>query len=274
MRLNYWVPMVGHAFRVLEAFQDADVELGLKEIAAHAMISRTSAFRILYTLDKLGYVSKDPATGKYRLGLKIIEAARKALSNRKLVPLARPYLHQLRDELGETINLAVLQNREIFYVDILESSHAFRMADTVGSRVPLHSTALGKAIGAFLPKEDLQAMLNHHKFARFTSRTITHRRQFLKTLAQARDRGYGLDSEENERGASCVAVPILNRHQRAVAAISVSGPTPRIRAKQRQIVQALKKVSASISNSLNAEFTSIAVEEPKLTTLSGGAQTA
>ncbi len=274
MPSNYWVPMLGHAFRVLEAFQDADVELGLKGIAGRAMISRTSAFRILYTLEKLGYVTKDPVTGKYRLGLKIAEAARKALSGRKLVPLARPYLQQLNRQFGESVNLAVLQNGEIFYIEILESSHAFRMADTVGSRVPLHSTALGKAIAASLPEEDLRAMLARNRFTRFTPRTITSRRHYLKTLTEVRARGHSFDKEENERGASCVAVPILNSNQRAVAAISVSGPTPRIRAKQRQIVQALKKVSASISSSLNADFTSVVADKVKSTIPPGGAEPA
>ncbi len=274
MRSNYWVPMVGHAFRVLEAFQDAGVELGLKDIAARAMISRTSAFRILFTLEKLSYVNKDQATGQYRLALKITEVARKALSGRKLVPLARPYLQQLNRQFGESVNLAVLQNGEIFYIQIFESSHAFRMADTVGSRVPLHSTALGKAIAAFLPEEDLRAMLARNRFTRFTPRTITSRRQFLKTLTEVRARGHSFDKEENERGASCVAVPVLNSNQRAVAAISVSGPTPRIRAKQRQIGQALKKVSASISNSLNADFTSVVADEVKSTIPPGEADTA
>ena len=112
-RSSYWVPILGSAIKILEVFYGAESDLSLHQVSAKAKVGKTSTFRILYTLDKVGYVEKDPATGRYRLGLKIIAAARKALAGGNLVLVARPYMKKLRDELDETVNLAVLQKEEI-----------------------------------------------------------------------------------------------------------------------------------------------------------------
>ena len=164
-RSNYWVPILGSAIKILEIFYGAESDLTLHQVSAKAKVGKTSAFRILYTLDKLGYVEKDPATGKYHLGLRIIAAARKTLAGENLIQVARPHLKKLRDEFDETINLAALQKDEIVYLEILESPHPFRMTDTIGARIPWHSTALGKSIAAFLPEERLKAVLKQSPLA-------------------------------------------------------------------------------------------------------------
>ncbi len=115
-------------------------------------------------MGRLGYIHKDPVTEKYRLGLKFAEAARKATYDGRIVSLARPCLEQLRDQFDETVNLAVLQNGQIFYLEVMESRHRFRLTPPVGSRASVHSTALGKSIAAFLPPETLRAMLARYKF--------------------------------------------------------------------------------------------------------------
>lgn len=247
----YWVPMVGHSFKVLEAFKDTDAELTLQGITQFGNISKTSAFRILFTLDKLGYVQRDLATGKYRLGLRVTELAQRVLSGRRLVSVARPHLVRLRDQFDETMNLAILQDGELTYVEILESNHVFRMVGAVGSRVPIQSTALGKAIAAFLPKDAVRSMLKSVQFTKMTPRTITNQSDFFQALRRVRKQGYSVDREETELGASCLAVPILNSSRLAVAAISASGPRPRIRRKQKQIVRALKDSASQISRYLS-----------------------
>lgn len=251
MPSNYGVPILESAFRVLESFHRTDEELSLRELSVRAEIPSTSAFRILFTLDKLGYISKNPTTRRYQLGLKIREIARIALPGRDLVQIARPFLTQLLDAFDETVNLAVLRNGEIIYVQTLESNHAFRMAAEVGSRAPVHSSALGKSIAAFLPKASLQALLNSNKLVQFTPRTITNRSHFIKALAKIRGCGYSFDNEETEIGATCVASPILNSYVHAVAAVSVAGPTYRIRAERQRIVRAVKKAAAAISELTN-----------------------
>src|ERR1700677_3751888 len=241
------------AMRILDVFYEANADLTLHEISAKAKVGKTSAFRILFTLDSVGYVEKDPASEKYRLGLGIIEAARKTLAGRDLVQLARPHLKKLRDEFDETTNLAALKDDTIVYLEIFESHHSFRMTDTDGSRVPRHSTALGKSIAAFLDQEKLKAVLKQSARKRFTPHTITGVREYSKELAKVREQGYSLDNEESELGATCVAAPIFTGDNVVVGALSVSGPTPRIRDKQNKITAALKGASAAISRSVSAD---------------------
>ena len=247
---RYWVPMLGHAFRALEAFYEAGGELSLQEVSSRANVTKSSAYRILFTLEHLNYLEKDAVSGKYSLGLKFLEAAGRVRSGRSFIQIARPYMEKLRDRHAETINLAALQNGEIVYVEILESSHSFRMTGDVGSRAPFHASALGKCIAAFIPEAELEAWLEEKPLTRFTSNTITQRGELFKALTKIRQRGYCLDDEEIELGASCLAVPILNRDRLAVSALSVAGPTPRIRAKQKAITQDLKRIAIAISQQM------------------------
>jgi IclR family KDG regulon transcriptional repressor len=245
-RSSYWVPILGSAIKILEVFYGAESDLSLHQVSAKAKVGKTSTFRILYTLDKVGYVEKDPATGRYRLGLKLIAAARKALAGGNLVLVARPYMKKLRDEFDETVNLAVLQKEEIVYLEILESPHPFRMTDTIGARIPWHSTALGKCIAAFLPEVRVRAVL-------FTANTITSTREYMEVLTKVRNLGYSVDAEESELGATCIAAPIFGYEDEILGAVSLSGPTPRIQDKQNRAANSLKAVAAAISHSLTGK---------------------
>jgi DNA-binding IclR family transcriptional regulator len=249
-RSSYWVPILGSAIKILEVFYGADSDLTLHQVSAKAKVGKTSTFRILYTLDKVGYVEKDSDTGRYRLGVKIIAAARKALVGSNLVVVARPYMKKLRDEFDETVNLAVLQKGEIVYLEILESPHPFRMTDSIGARIPWHSTALGKCIAAFLPESRVRSVLKQSAFKRFTANTITSTREYMEVLTKVRHLGYSLDAEESELGATCIAAPIFACEDEVVGAVSLSGPTPRIQDKQNKVAHALKVVAAAISHSL------------------------
>jgi IclR family KDG regulon transcriptional repressor len=246
----YWVPMLGHAFKVLEAFYHAGVELSLQEVSTRTGVSKTSVLRILFTLGQLGYVERNKETGKYQVGFKIMETARRSLSRRNLVQIARPYMQQLHAKFDETINLAVLRHHEIIYVEIIESSQSFRMVTEVGSKVPMHATALGKAIGAFLPENEMRYIVNGSEMTRFTPRTIRTRDKFQRVVERVRQHGYAIDNEENEQNAFCIAAPILNGKEHSTAAISVAGPTHRVKPLQRTIVRQLKQVCAAITHTI------------------------
>ncbi len=248
-RSSYWVPMVGHAFKVLEAFYDAGMEISLQEISSRAGVSKTSALRILFTLHQLGYVDRNEETGKYQLGFKVVELARETLG-RTLVQITRPYMQQLHVNFNETVNLAVLRNHEIVYVQVIESGRPFRMVTELGSRAPIHATALGKAIVAFLPENDLQLALKSVKFQVWTPRTISTIQHFRRELQKVHKRGYGVDNEEHERGAFCIASPVVNNKGHAIAAVSITGPTHRIKPLRRNIVRQLKRVCAALTRTI------------------------
>ncbi len=250
---DYWVPMVANAFKILEAFTSGDTGLRQHEISKLTTVNGTSTFRILFTLGRLGYVWRDPATQKYQLGNKIAEAAQRATSQGALVQLARAHLERLRDRFDETVNLATLQNNQVFYQEVLESTNPFRLTLPAGSLAPVHSTALGKAIAAFLPEERLRALLSGYKFVRLTPRTLRTRKALMRNLASVRRKGYSLDREESVVGVSCVATPILDASGHSLAAISLAAPSQRMRRKEREVTGALKQASAAISRLSHGE---------------------
>jgi IclR family KDG regulon transcriptional repressor len=252
-RSAYRVPMVEHTFRILEALSDSNIELPLKEISSRAGTANSSTFRILWTLANLGYIERDIGAGKYRVSPKFIDFAKRSHGSRSLLHVARPYLQELNLKFNETVNFAVLQDGEIVYVEILESNEPFHMSGSLGSRAPIHSTAMGKAIAAYLPQETLEPMLRKCSWTAFTKRTITSRTDFSRLLLQVRKRGYAVDNEENDVGAGCVGTAILDRSRGfGVGAISISGPIHRIRTKKGMMISTLKAASAAISESFNS----------------------
>jgi IclR family KDG regulon transcriptional repressor len=250
MARTYWVPMVANAIRIIELFFSAGRDLSLQEIHAQTGVAKTSVLRILSTLEKLGYVHKVPETGRFYLGSKIARAARLVVPGTDLARIARPQLEKLRDQFDETVNLAALQNGQVVYLEILESRQSFRMTADIGSAAPLHSTAVGKCVLAFPPDGQVGMPLTQIKFTRFTRNTIPTRAALAKSVSKVRAKGYATDIEENELGASCIGVPILDLNFRALAVLSISGPSARIRKNRNQIIQELKQTAGLIADRL------------------------
>lgn len=223
----YDVAVLEKALDLLEAVA-AGRSLGLSELSARTGVSKASAFRVLSTLERRGYLAKGAADRKYRPGASLLALGLSVVAGLDLVQSARPVLAELHEEFGETVNLGVLSERRVLYLDMIESHWGLRMAARVGMRDPLHSTALGKAILAHLPDDERRRLLAGYRWERSTPRTITTLRALEDELALVRARGYSVDDEENERGARCVGVAVLDRQRRPVAAISVSGPTARL----------------------------------------------
>lgn len=197
----------------------ADGVHDLKRLAETLGLSRSTAHRILSTLSRAGYLRHEPRKG-YFLGPKLIRLGFKAYGQLHLPALARPHLEALRDATKETVHLAVLEGREVVYIDKVPGKRELVLASQIGSRFPAQSTALGKAILAFLPEERWREAfipgLNR------TPRTLGDYERFREELRTTRVRGYALDLEENEPGVRCVAAPILNVQGEPVAAVSVS----------------------------------------------------
>ncbi|MBI3980005.1 MAG: IclR family transcriptional regulator [Chloroflexi bacterium] len=226
-RSSYDVAVLGKALDLLEALVGSN-ELGLSELCLRTDVNKTSAFRVLSTLESRGYVAKHPETRKYRPGPKLVALSSALVSGLNLVQCARPVLQALQAEFGETVNLGILSDGHVLYVDMLESRHGLRTAARVGSRDALHATALGKAMLAFLPTDRANRLLASLSLTAITPRTITSLDALERELALARQRGYAIDDQENETGARCVGVPILDSARRPGAAISVSGPAWRL----------------------------------------------
>jgi DNA-binding IclR family transcriptional regulator len=149
------------------------------------------------------------------------------------------------------VNLAVLDGREVLYLDVMESSHTFRLASEVGMRRPLYCTALGKAMLAFIPEEEQQYFLSRMAFEKLTPHTIKNVQQLRKETASIRQRGYAIDNEEAYLGSRCIAAPVFDASGKLAAAVSVSGPTTRVtREKVAEFAAAAKSAGAAISKNL------------------------
>src|SRR5438093_1304609 len=168
--LTYNVAVIGKAIHLLEELVSAR-ELGLSELSLRAGTSKGAAFRILSTLEKRGYIDKDRTTKHYRPGAGLFALSRAVLASDDLTSIARPVLEALRDEFGETVNLAVMSVGQVLYMDVLESPHELRTTGFVGRRDALHSTALGKAMLAALDPAEARGLLSGYERRRHTSRT-------------------------------------------------------------------------------------------------------
>src|SRR5438270_733641 len=167
----YRVPSVEKCFQMLELFQNASTQLSLSEILKVTNIQKTTAFRIMSTLERVGYISKDASTSKYQPSLRLVELSAKFLSGRGVLKVIRPYLEALQARFSETACLALRKGDRVIYAAIVESSLSLRMVAAVGSLAPLHASALGKAVAAQLPDHVMDQLLFPRPLPQYTERT-------------------------------------------------------------------------------------------------------
>jgi DNA-binding IclR family transcriptional regulator len=241
------VGVISKVFRILEAIQGAPSGLPLKSICELTRINKSTAHRFLKHMERDGYLMHTES-GVYLIGPRLAQMAARVNHRATLQAAAQPILWELWKSTRETVNLAVLDQATVLYVDVLESPHEFRLSSRVGTRRQLHATALGKALAAFLPEEQIEGILGAITFQPLTPKTIMNLVQLRQELQKIRQRGYAVDDEETTLGARCVSAPILGAGQEALAAISVSGPTTRIAPSQvAALAQAVIQAAAAIS---------------------------
>jgi len=225
---KYQIAVVVRALDVLELLASSGQPMGAAEVASHLGILRNGAFRLLTTLRYRGYVEQDAETHKYWLGLRLFQLGNAVFGGQDIRRLAFPILGDLRNRFQETVNLALLHDEQVLYVERIESPRSLRTSTAIGTRTPLYCSSLGKAILAHLSPEQVDALLSSGPRTAHTENTITDPQALLAELEVIRRRGYSLDKEENMIGVRCVGSPIFDSLGRAFAAVSVSGPAQRI----------------------------------------------
>ena len=244
------VGVVMKVLKILEALQGNPSGLQLKEIAERTRINKSTAYRFLAHLQGEGYLFRDDA-GAYLIGPKLARMGTGMNREESLRKMSRSVLQKLWEATGETVNLAILDGLQILYLDVIESSHTFRFASQIGARRPLHCTALGKAMLAHMPENELKELLPALRFERLTQRTFTQPAKFRKELSRTRLQGYALDDEEAVLGARCIAAPVFDVGARVLGGISVSGPLTRITEERIPTFAAIvKKAAQSVSSRL------------------------
>jgi DNA-binding IclR family transcriptional regulator len=215
------------ALRLLKVFSEQEPELGISALAKRMGVAKSTAHRLASALLAEGMLEQNADNGRYRLGIQLFTLG--ALVRRRLdvTKQALPFLHALREQTGETVHLAVLDDIHVVYLFNLESDQAIRMRSYIGVRKPASCTAEGHVLLASRPPDVVSRVLKSGLVAR-TPNTTTDTQVFLKALEDARRDGYSIDDEESEIGMRGVAAPVRDATGTVVAAIGFGGPSQRL----------------------------------------------
>jgi IclR family acetate operon transcriptional repressor len=247
-REKNFVAVTQRLFSVLEALsQQRKSGVPLDELTQITGLAKTTVFRLLYSLVKLGYVDQDPVSSLYMLSGKFFELGTNALPYQRLTVLAKPLMQSLLLTFGESVNLAVPRGGVAIYILVQESPKAHRVAAQVGNYSYLHCTAVGKSIAAHISPNDLEEALVCHGMPAMTATTITTRSRLQEELERVRSEGIAVDNEENIQGIICVGGPIFASDGKPIAALSISGPAVRMAQNVPTIKVALREAVQKIS---------------------------
>jgi DNA-binding IclR family transcriptional regulator len=240
------VAAVERALAVLDSLTDGAAELGTNEIARRTGINASTVSRLLATLAAAGLVEHVESTGRYRLGLRLLQLGNAVLARLDLRDIVRPHLQALVDETGETATLSAPGEHDAFTVDFVQSAASVRSVARVGRPSVGHATATGKVMLAFgetrLPRGPLTA---------FTDRTVTDRRRLAKELERVRRAGHATAVGEREEDLNAIAAPVLGSRGELAAIVGVQGPSSRFgRERMREALPHLVAHAAEISRAL------------------------
>jgi len=229
------------AVEVLEELAKSEDGLGVTEISNRLNYGVSATYHLLNTLKQCNIIEQDKKTKKYRIGFELFRICGMAKRQNALASLAQPYLDKLREMVGETSNLVVLDGNEVIYIAQSESTKLLKLFTQLGAKVPFYCTGGGKAILSYQPKKVQDLVLNNTNFIKFTGNTLSDINELVRELDIIRQQGYAMDNEEREEGVTCIAAPVFDCYGEAIASISISGPTYRL--KEKGITTIIKNVT-------------------------------
>lgn len=239
---------------VIEALAGSQGGMGPTQLAQSTNLDKGTVTRLLYTLIEASYVRRDPETRRYALTPRILHIAEGVQTQLDLRHLARPHLRKLRDAVRETVHLGILDHDKIVYVEKLQPpTQSVQLITGVGQTMPVHSTALGKAILSRTEASRLDEIVGRLTFHKQTEKTIGSAPELFKALESVRAKGFAVDDEENMDGVSCVAAPLIDAKGLVTGAVSISSPTFRVAGRLEDLGQLLLETTAAISADLGAE---------------------
>lgn len=245
------------ALEILDCLAANRRPMSTQDIAKACGMSRPTTYRLLMTLLSRGYV-RNTGNFQFALGTRLLTLSRVVLNDLDLLDVAKPYLHELCSISNETANLSILDNGELLYIGKQESLRgsqlpsSVQLHSTVGTRIAPHSSAMGKAMMAYLPEDELAAMLdNAMPLRRYTPYTITDRDELMAHLREVRRLGYAIDEREVDEGTRCLGAPIFDSSGRVAAAMSIAGPAYRLTVETlTQFAPELMRVTQAVSRQL------------------------
>lgn len=236
------VPTVDNAFRILETLAASEDGYGISALSRKLGLAKSTTYNILMTLAQLGYIYRTEDDSCFHLSLKLFSLGSSVVERMDLRKIASSILQKLVEDTGETANLGTIQGNEAVYIDCVPGTHLVRVATWPGKRLPLHSTALGKSLLAWLPEEEAKERMSQ-SLSMASSDSAISIDQLLSEVGEIRERQYAIDDEEDVSGMRCVGAPIFDHTGRVVAAISLTAPI------QRLPLEAIPKVALLVVES-------------------------
>lgn len=237
-------------FRILEELGTSESTVPLNVLARASGLPKPTAHRVLRQMCDLGYVKRSDG-GCYGLTPKIRNLSAPPVE-RKLLAAAKPALEELHQQLGETVNLAVLRNSGVVYLLVLETTQALRRVKETDRADPFHCTALGRAMVGHLPPEEVKALFAHQtKFEKLTPETVVDPLRLYEILDDVRRLGYAVERDETDIGVTCIGAPIFQAGHVA-GAISLSAPSARLHGGQEnRAIRAVKQTATTVTSALS-----------------------
>jgi DNA-binding IclR family transcriptional regulator len=245
------VQSIARAFHILEAIADRPEGISHTDLSKTVGLHASTAFHLIRTMLALGYLRQDPETKRYHIARRVFLLAARVSDEINLVNAALPVMRELAESLGETAHLGVLSREGAITIAKSEGSSTFRVSERVGVLRPAHCTAIGKAMLASLPRNELDDYLAAAELKAFTPRTIADPVRLRRELDRVREAGYAVDDTEFNAELRCAAALVRDFSGRGVAAIGISGPTWRIKPEDvarvgRRVVAAAERLSAEL----------------------------
>jgi DNA-binding IclR family transcriptional regulator len=246
------VQSVERALSILTCFSDSEPQLRVSDLSRRLGLAQSTVSRLITTMERLGFIERDPLTGLVRPGLQLVTLAGVALNQIEVQRQAQAELSAVATELGLAANLAILRGDQIFYLSTAEGPKASKLFTMIGKRNPVHCTAIGKALIAHLPAEEREALLQRIPYPVFTPQTAKSPEHLRPMLDRVRETGYATEREELAFGRACVAAPIRDASGEVVAAASISGPLSALALDEREpaLVSRVIEMTDRISNKL------------------------
>lgn len=217
---------VERALEVLMCFSNKTPMLSMTEISEMVGLNKSTVHRLLATLEGKRFVERNPDTGLYRPGIRFIQIAYLTIDHNDLKRVATPFMNSLCEQYRENVNLSILDEANVVYVEVVESEQRIKLAATPGQHLPAFCTASGKAILAFMPEKEVAKILEIG-MPKYTSSTIISPESFFVGISKTRERGFAISEQEFEDGINAVAAPIFNDEQEPIASVSIAGPAYR-----------------------------------------------
>jgi DNA-binding IclR family transcriptional regulator len=220
---------VERAFAILEFLDGSRRGWNISELSRKLRIPKSTTHVIVLTLERLGYLTLDPRTREYSLGLRVSGLGRGLMKSLSLPDRALRPMHWLVGVTRCTAQLAVMADDQAMYIQKVEGPGLIQFDSYVGKRTNLHCTGVGKVLLAYASEQKQEHILNRKSFAHYTNKTITSPSLLRKELAKVRQRGYAIDDEEEELEVRCVAVPVFNQLNEFMAGLAIAGTVGQIR---------------------------------------------